>query len=94
MFVQNYWSGKIQGHLINRLTGEVQRIKMDKKSKDAFSLVPFRWDGDRLLASLTSTDVAEFIQSAGNENIKFREGTTLEAIESSENPALVWIKFK
>ncbi|MFT6871688.1 MAG: hypothetical protein ACJAVN_000690 [Roseivirga sp.] len=94
VFVQNYWSGKIQGHLINRLTGEVQRIKMDKKSKDAFSLVPFRWDGDRLLASLTSTDVAEFIQSTGNENINFREGTTLEAIESSENPALVWIKFK
>lgn len=94
VFVQNFWAGKIQSHLVNRSTGDVKRIKMDKKSKDAFSLVPFRWEGDWLLASLTSIDVAEFIESTGGENIKFRQGTTLEAIESSENPVLVWVKFK
>lgn len=94
VLIQNFWEGKIQNHLIDRRTGHVQRLRVDKKSKEGFSLVPFRWEGDRLLTSLTSTEVAEFIQSTGRENIKFREGTTLEEIESSENPVLVWVKFK
>lgn len=94
LFVQNYWSGKIQNYLIDRLTGVVQRIGMGEKSKSDISFVPFRWDDNRLLASLQSTDVSDFIKSVGNTKIKLREGSTLEEIESSENPVLVWVKFK
>ena len=93
ILVQNIWAGKIQGHLVNRKTGNVQRLKIETNSKVNFSLTPFYWDGDKLLASLSSADVAQFISSVGSERIKFRTGTTLEEIESSENPVLVWMMF-
>lgn len=94
VFVQHNWAGSRQTHLINRSTGDVKRFEMRKESKDDFSLVPFRWDGNRLLVSFRSPDVSEFIASTGSKKIKFRQGTTLEKIESSENPVLAWIKFK
>jgi hypothetical protein len=80
--------------LIDRATSDYQRLKVSKKDGRNFQLMPIKWDDGRFLVSLSSAELAEFTSDLEESQIKFRQGTTLEEIESSENPVLVWIKFK
>lgn len=80
--------------LINRLTGEVKHLDIKRTPEELFTLTPLLWQEGRLLCSIPSTEVAEFINQLGPEHVQFKEGTSLDIIESSENPVLMWIKFK
>lgn len=79
---------------IDRKTGEYRNIDFSMANRETLGLRPVQWDGDRILCSLPSTSVAGMIEELGGGKIKFRQGSTLEEIESSENPVLVWVKFK
>ncbi|KYG85029.1 hypothetical protein AWW67_17465 [Roseivirga seohaensis] len=80
--------------MIHRTTSDYQRLKVSKKDGRNFQFMPIRWDDGRFLVSLSSAELNEFMEGLQGRQIKFREGTTLEEIESSENPVLLWIKFK
>tara|TARA_R110001592_G_scaffold62119_7_gene189841 strand:- start:465 stop:1607 length:1143 start_codon:yes stop_codon:yes gene_type:complete len=80
--------------IINRATSNYQRLKVSKKDVRNFQLMPIKWDDGRFLVSLSSAELAEFTEDLEGNQIKFRSGTTLEEIESSENPVLLWLKFK
>ncbi|OEK05455.1 6-bladed beta-propeller [Roseivirga misakiensis] len=93
IFVQYYWGGKIQAQLINRFTSDTKRLDLRNSKKENYSIDPYYWDNDMLLVSIQSTDVAEFIENGLGEKVELK-GTTLQEIESSENPVLAWISFK
>lgn len=80
--------------LIDRKTGDYQKLDLSKNPEEKYGFVGSSWHGDRLLSTITSTDVAEFLAELEEDQWSFREGTTLEEIESSENPVLMWVKFK
>mgnify|MGYP003649557553 FL=1 len=80
--------------LIDRNSGAVTNVRANKNAANKYSMSPIKMEGDRLMVSLESQDVREFMQDLGEVKVKFREGTTLEEIEASENPVLMWVKFK
>lgn len=80
--------------IIDRKTGEYRVLKTFKKNEERYDLSPLRWDHDRFVFSIPPTNVVELLGGLKEEQWQFREGTTLEGIESSENPVLVWVKFK
>ncbi|KOF03504.1 hypothetical protein OB69_06375 [Roseivirga seohaensis subsp. aquiponti] len=80
--------------MFNRETGGQFRIELKKKDGEYIGFYPIQWKGDRLLVSMPSYDAVDLITGLKSEQIKYRQGTTLEKIESSENPVLMWVKFK
>jgi basic membrane lipoprotein Med (substrate-binding protein (PBP1-ABC) superfamily) len=80
--------------LVDRKSDEHRVLNMKKNQEEDYGFNAIHWEGDRLLASFSSLDVAELSSELQEGIIKFRQGTTLEEIESSENPVLMWVKFK
>ena len=80
--------------LIDRNSGVQKAVKVNKNAATKYTMTPIKWEEDRLMVSLQSPDVQEFMTDLGESKVKFREGTTLDEIESSENPVLMWVKFK
>lgn len=80
--------------LVDRNSGKYYQIDKKKNPEENYGFAPIRWEGDVLLASLNSYDLTELIKEIGSENASFKKGSTLESIESSENPVLLWVKFK
>jgi hypothetical protein len=46
------------------------------------------------LCSISPADVADFLGELDEAQWQFKPGTTLEEIESSENPVLMWVTFE
>lgn len=80
--------------IINRQNKKVIRLDIRRTLEELFTLFPLLWQEDLLLCSLPSSEVAEFINQVGTENIQYKQGSSLDIIESSENPVLLWVKFK
>ncbi|WP_323757709.1 6-bladed beta-propeller [Roseivirga sp.] len=80
--------------LIDRMTGKVKRMGMPKGKSVSEEFYYLGWEEDRLMFSVTTADVPNILSALDENQINYREGTTLEKIESSENPVLVWVKFK
>tara|TARA_R110001592_G_scaffold135241_2_gene351388 strand:+ start:3108 stop:4250 length:1143 start_codon:yes stop_codon:yes gene_type:complete len=80
--------------MLDRETGGQFRIELKKKDGEYIGFYPIQWDGDRLLVSMPAYDAVDLISGLKSEQVKYRQGTTLEEIESSENPVLMWVRFK
>ncbi|GAB5526347.1 MAG: hypothetical protein Roseis2KO_42190 [Roseivirga sp.] len=80
--------------LIDRRSGSYQKLDIFKNAEERYGMVSIDWEGDRMLCSIPSPDVEDFLGELGDDRWSFREGTTLDKIESSENPVLMWVKFK
>jgi hypothetical protein len=76
------------------MSGNVKRMEMPKGKSVYEEFYYLGWEEDRLMLSVTSSDVSGILSALDENQIKYREGTTLEEIESSENPVLMWVKFK
>ncbi len=83
-----------QPFLINRTNDSIISIDLRNSSDGRHSIFPLKWSGDKLLGSIQSNDLVVLYHELGKSRFKLRQGTTLEEIESSENPVLVWVKFK
>ena len=83
-----------QPFLINRLTGAVVSIDLRNQDDGRYTISPIKWEGNSFFGSIQSNDLITLISELDQSRIKFRRGTTLEKIESSENPVLMWVKFK
>ena len=94
IFCYSDYNGKTHLFLIDRKSSKVAKLHYGKGDLEVLGLMPIRWDKDRLLFSIHSSSVSTFISQLDEDQIKFRQGTTLEEIESSENPVLMWVKFK
>ncbi|OEK04803.1 6-bladed beta-propeller [Roseivirga misakiensis] len=80
--------------LINRSTGDYQKISFDKKGEGRFGLSYINWVDGKMVYWISSADIGEFLNELDPEKVKFLGGKNLEAIESSENPVLIWVEFK
>ncbi len=80
--------------VIDRETGKYSRFDLRRTPEERFLLIMLKAEGDRFLFNLPSVEVAEFIEEIGEQKVRFREGSSLQKIESSENPAMLWVKFK
>lgn len=80
--------------IIDRATGTFTKLDQSKGPEEEFPITIVSADHDRYLFCVPSTDIGGFLQELAPEQLKFRQGTTLEEIESSENPVLMWVKFK
>ena len=80
--------------LIDRNSGLQRAVKVNKDAATKYAMTPIKWEEDRFMVSLQSPDVRAFMNDLGEGKVRFRQGTTLEEIESSENPVLMWVKFK
>tara|TARA_A100000171_G_C2134439_1_gene149079 strand:- start:538 stop:1716 length:1179 start_codon:yes stop_codon:yes gene_type:complete len=80
--------------LIDRMNGKVKRMGMPKGKSVREEFYYLGWEEDRLMFSVTTADVPDILSALDESQINYREGTTLEKIESSENPLVMWAKFK
>jgi len=80
--------------LIDRKAGTSVNLDMSLPSLDPLNLRPIQWEGDKLAMSIPSAELAPFLSELTTEQKVFNSETTLEEIESSENPVLVWVQFK
>ena len=80
--------------VIDRETGEYLILNTFMKNEERYDLEPIAWDGNRLMFSMPSSNIAELLSGLEENQWQITEGATLEAIASSENPVLIWVKFK
>ncbi len=80
--------------VIDRETGEYLILNTLMKDEKRYDLEPIAWDGDRLMFSMPSDNLAELLDGLEESQWQFAAGATLESVESSENPVLLWVKFK
>ena len=80
--------------IVDRETGAQFTLDISKAEKELYTFTPLKWEGDRLLTSMASYDAVEIIEKLASGQVEYRTGTTLEGLESNENPVLMWVKFK
>mgnify|MGYP001799843433 CR=1 FL=1 len=80
--------------LIDRKTGQYVIFNTFTKNEERYDLFPLVVDGERFLFSLPQSSALTLMEEMQSEQWSFSEGTLLEEIESSENPVLMWVKFK
>lgn len=78
---------------INRATGAHHWLDF-KAGESNYRVNVVRIVDDRLLVSISSEYVRDFLSQLSEEQITMRAGTTLDVIESSENPVLMWVRLK
>jgi hypothetical protein len=83
-----------ESFLIDRANGQSKRIDIRKTPEEIFHFRNLGWEMGRLMFSSSPSDLLLLVSQLDEEKIKFRQGTTLKEIESSENPVLMWVKFK
>ncbi|MFY0592165.1 6-bladed beta-propeller [Roseivirga sp.] len=80
--------------IIDRNSEVITRLDIRKNLVDEFEISPLKWVDNKLSFTLASADVAEFLSRLSKDRITYREGTSLSAIEVSENPVLALFTFK
>ncbi|WP_420385622.1 6-bladed beta-propeller [Roseivirga sp.] len=81
--------------LIDRGAGKKVRMDIRKaEPEENYALSVSLWKSGVMYGALASVDIAELIEELEEGQYSFSEGTTLDIIESSENPVLVSITFK
>ena len=84
----------IRAMLIDRSTDQYRIFNLNMLSGENLGLNALRWEDGRLLFSIPSPNITELLSGLDEGQVKFRMGTNLEEIESSENPVIMWVKFK
>lgn len=80
--------------LIDRESGEYVILDTFMKNEERYDLAPLAWQGDRLLCSIPSSSIGTLLGELQEGQYQFANGGSLEKIEASENPVLMWVKFK
>jgi len=86
---QDFYQG-----IVDRQTGRYARFDMRKSPEKDYLLMVVKVEGDRFLFNLPSSELADFIEEIGIDKVKFKAGSSMEQIEGSENPVLLWVSFK
>ena len=83
-------------YLVDRNSGKSIRMDLAKGTEDDgnYILNGFFWEEDVLIGSSASVDVLDLIDLLNEDQWSVMGDVSLEAIESSENPVIVKIKFK
>ena len=87
--------GASERYLIDRANGKTVRVdsQMDPEEKYYYTLCKWLSPNEAIL-SIQSLQVASLMDELEETQYSFREGSSLEQIESSENPVLLFVKWK
>ncbi len=88
------WSFSTESYLIDRLENKPVKINKRKTPDENYTLNISHWDKGYAYGTLSSVDIGSLIEELEESRWSFSQGTTLEEIESSENPVLIKVKFK
>lgn len=80
--------------MIDRTTGQVTSLDMKKPAGELYTMDVEMVDGERFLFSLPSDEVETLLSGFDGNQVSYKSGTSLERMESSENPVLIWVTFK
>lgn len=80
--------------VVNLRTGLQYEIDKPTADEGGYFYNERLWYNGQFVIDMNSTDVATFLGELDESQIKFREGSSLAEIESSENPALIFVTFK
>lgn len=80
--------------LIDRVSDQTVNIDARTSSGKSLNLSWLGWQEDEFLVALTPSQLTDLIDQLDKAQYSFTQGTTLEEIETSENPVLVSVKFK
>ncbi|MFY0592878.1 6-bladed beta-propeller [Roseivirga sp.] len=69
-------------------------IESRTSTNERLDVIGIGWDGDEFLFTLRSTQFIDLVDQLDKEQYSFTEGSSLEEIESSENPVLLRMKVK
>lgn len=90
------WSGTegTRKFLVDRLNNKTIEVEESVNDEDKYYITVSHLTEDGVFGSMGSLDVAHLLNELTEEQWSFTKGTTLEEIESSENPVLVRVKLK
>ena len=80
--------------VLNRRTRGYEILDLNMEGDKQYSLTPLAWEGDRMLFSLQPEELPQLLSGLEKERYELHKGTTLDGIKSSQNPVLLWVKFK
>lgn len=79
---------------IDRETKRSISVDWRISTNEKLDFYAIEWNADELLISLRSSQLTDLLDQLNDEQYSFTEGTTLEEIESSENPVLIRMRLK
>ncbi|OEK05459.1 6-bladed beta-propeller [Roseivirga misakiensis] len=79
---------------INRETSQTIRFSGDIESGEQVQISGIKWEGNEFVFTLPSAQLEYLISGLERNQYQFRGQTSLEEIESSENPVLLRMKVK
>lgn len=84
------------GHyfFIDRKSKKATRIDDQMSADEEFGISSIGWDGDEFLFMLQSTHLSALLEQLDESQYSNTAGTTLDEVESSENPVLIRMKLK
>lgn len=90
------WSGTegTKKFLVDRRINKIIEVQESVNDEDKYYITVSHWTEDGVFGSMGSLDVANLLNELSEEQWFFTEGTTLQEIESSENPVIVRVKLK
>lgn len=80
--------------ILDRETGEMLNLNTQKTPDEKMTLMINGWLGDQMLVGISSLDLADLLEDLDESQYTFEEGSSLSEIESSENPAMMFVTFK
>ncbi|MFT6871687.1 MAG: hypothetical protein ACJAVN_000689 [Roseivirga sp.] len=79
---------------VDRATGEFHHYDYGGWGDGKPQIRVVRFEGDELLLMMTSDTLDPLVQKLGEDKYRVLGGVSLERIMESENPVMVWVKFK
>ena len=80
--------------LLNRATGQHVELDLRKAGDENLSVNFLHWEGETALISFSPLDLEEVLGDLDESQYSFAPGSSLEVVESSENPVLLRVTFK
>lgn len=80
--------------LVQRSSGVYKRFDLKKSGQEKYFLQAKMWENDKAVFSLSSSQIADLLSEVGPDKTNIMGTNSLAQIEASENPVLLWIKFK
>lgn len=85
---------EIKKGFIEKSTGSFHPFDLRKGDRTDFDLDFLQWERERLVSTLQSFDIEEFLEKLDSSQWKIRGDFSLSDLSSSENPILLKISFK
>lgn len=89
-----FGDGNLPDILYHRPSGKSVSIDVQKANQQPYEMAFNEWHSNRMLVSISSTDAGAFLDELDEAQIIYAKGSSLAGIQSSENPILMWVRFK